>query len=452
MSPTAVERLALTPAMQRLPPQLRDPFLLNNLVYFAGNFFAGLAGFAFQTLLARALGKSRYSEVASLIAIFYLIQILHFVGMAVAARITAPLAAEGQHSQVQRAYRDMTIYATLLGGAGMLVFVLVSPFLHQQLRIGLGPLLILSVTVPLNVLVGLGRGVVQGEQRFVPLSFNFITYGTTTLVFLPVLLYFHLHAVGATLAIVLALTLCNLVGALTLRNLPRGGHHERLGLAGVVRSSIAAGAGLSVITIFFNMDVILAKYFMPDVQASVYSAMSLLGKILFFGTISVSAVMFPRVAAMHAQGKSAHRLVNLSLGLVLGAGLVVVTAYFLFPEPIIGTVLGRQYLDIGRNLGIYSLAMLGLAIANVLVYYFVAVHRRRYAYAMGFGAVLFFGGIGLFHGNVSQFTLAVTVAINAMALALLALYALEHPRGHQPGEPDTVPLNPIAPGAAGQSS
>ena len=451
MSPTAVERLAQTPAMQRLPAQLRDPFILNNLVYFGGNFFAGLAGYAFQALLAGALGPTQFAEVASLLAIFYIIQILHFVAMAVAARITAPLAAEGKHSEVQRAYRDMTIYASMIGGAGMVLFMLLTPFLRGSLGIGLGPLLILSVTVPLNLLVGLGRGVMQGEQRFLPLSLNFFTYGSTTLVFLPVLLHFHLRAVGATLAIALGLCIANAFAALTLNNLPHGGHHERLGLAGVIRSSVAAAAGLSVITIFYNMDVLLAKYFLPTPIAGLYSGMSLLGKILFFGTISISAVMFPRVAALHAQGKSPHKVVNLSLGLVLAAGIVVVGAYSLAPGLVIHLLLRRAEFDqIGHNLGIYALAMLGLAISNVLVYYFVGVHRRRFVFAMGFGALMFFGGIGLFHANLSQFTITVTVAINSMALALLGLYALDHPRFlPQREEPVPFPANvPGGPGAA----
>ena len=443
MAPTAVERLALMPGMQRLPRQLRDPFVLNNLVYFAGNFFAGLAGYAFQALLARAVGKDRYAEVASLIAIFYIVQILHFVAMAVAARITAPLAAEGRQTEVQRAYRDMTLYATLVGGAGMLLFLLIAPTLHTRLGIGLGPLIILSGTVPLSLLVGLSRGVLQGEQRFLPLSLNFVTYGTTTLLFLPILLHYHLRAVGATLAIVLALTLCNLFAAAVLRNLPHGGHHERLPLVSVVRSSLAAAAGLTVITIFFNMDVILAKYFLPNSDAGLYSAMSLLGKILYFGTISVSAVMFPRVAALHAQGKNPHSVVNLSLGAVTAAGSIVVGAYFLFPNAIVHLMLGGQYTSIGRNLGIYAMAMLGLAIANVLVYYFVAVHRRRYMLVMALGAIVFFGGIARFHADFAQFTLAVTVAIDSMALGLLGMYLLERP-GRRPDEPVELPLVAIA--------
>jgi O-antigen/teichoic acid export membrane protein len=448
--------MAQTPMMQRLPPQLRDPFVINSAISSGGNFFAGLAGFAFQALLARALGTTRYSEVASLISIFYMIQILHFVAMAVAARVTAPLAAQGRFSEVQRIYRDLVIYATLIGAAGMLLFIGIAPFLHQLLRIGLGPLLILSATVPLNLLLGVSRGVVQGTQRFIPLSLNFTLYGTTTLVFLPVLLGFQLRATGATMAIALALALCNLYASLALRDLPRGGHHERLGIAGVIRSSLAAAAGPGLVTIFFNMDVILAKYFLSPHQAGLYSSMSLLGKILYFGTFSISVVMFPRIAALHSQGKSPHRVVNLSLLLVGGAGLFVVLVYFLVPDQIILLLQGRAYVEIHRNLGIYAVAMLGLAVVNLLVYYFVAVHRRRYIFAMALGAVIFFVGIARFHRDFAQVGLDVTIANNVMAVALFVMYYFDHPHGGTDEATGTIgvqealpiPLNsPGAPGA-----
>jgi len=417
-------RLAGSALLARLPAPVRTPFAVNNLIYFSGNLFAGLAGFAFQDLLAGALGADQFAEVATLISIFYLIQVALFVAMAAAARYTAPLAARGEHEAVSRAYRDLTVYAETVGFAGMFVFILLSPLIKSFLHMpGLGPLIALSATVPLTLLVGVGRGVVQGEERFVPLSLNFIVYGFTTLVFLPVLLGFHLHAVGAVLAINLALVLCNLAAALALRNLPRGSHHPRLHIGRVLRSSIGATAGIAAITVFYNGDVLFAKHFLSTGAAGRYSAMSLLGKILFFGTISVSAVMFPRVAALHAEGKSALKLVDLSLGLVLAIGGAITAVYWLFPRIVIVVLLRhKDFLDIAPYIGIFGLAMLGLALANVLVYYFIAVHRRRFVFGILVGAVAFVGLLGYRHADLGEFTTSVTAAIDLMAVVLVAIY------------------------------
>ena len=415
------------PLVSRLPAAFRTPFALDNLVYFVGNFFAGLAGFAFQGLLARALGPEGFAEVAPLISLFYLIQIALFISMAVAARYTAPLAAQGLSSRVNRAYIDLTLYVSITGAVGMALFLLLVPTIRSFLNLStVGPLVVLSAAVPLSLLVGVSRGVLQGEQRFPPLSLNFIVYGCTTLAFLPLLLNFQLHAVGAMVAINLGLVMCNFLAAWSLRDLPHAGHHERLDIWPLLRGALGASAGITAITLFYNFDVLLAKHFLPSADAGLYSAMSLLGKIIFFGTISISAVMFPRVAALHAQGKSAHRTVNLSLGLVLVAGGLVTAFYFLFPGLTI-TLLLRQpgYQAIGPYLGLFALAMLGLALANVLVYYFVGVHKRRFVWGLLVGAAAFAILLAGYHSSLGQFTTAVTIAIDLMALVLLAIYALD---------------------------
>ena len=428
-----IEWLAGNPLVRRLPGALRTPFALDNMVYFVGNLFAGLAGFAFQGLLARALGPDGFSEVAPLISLFYLIQIALFISMAVAARYTAPLAAQGDSSRVNRAYRDFTLYVSVIGAVGMLLFLLLVPALKSFLNLGsYGPLIALSAAVPLCLLVGVGRGVVQGEQRFAPLSLNFILYGVSTLAFLPLLLHFQLHAVGAVVAINTALILCNFLAAWTLRDLPHAGHHERLTVWPMLRSALAASAGITAITLFYNFDVLLAKHFLSSSDAGLYSAMSLLGKIIFFGTISISAVMFPRVAALHAQGKSARRMVNLSLALVLAGGLVALV-YTVLPSLTVTLLLHQQeYQAITPYLGLFGLAMLGLALANVLVYYFVGVHKRRFVWGLAVGAIAFTVLLSSYHSTLGQFTVSVTIAIDLMALVLLAVYALDR-------SPVTVP-------------
>ncbi|MHB8508686.1 MAG: MATE family efflux transporter, partial [Candidatus Dormibacteria bacterium] len=426
--PDLMTRVSGSRIVARFPPPLRSPFALNNLVYFAGNFFAGLAGFVFQALLAHSLGKEGFAEVAPLISIFYVVYIAMFTSMAIAARYTAPLAAAGHSTRVNAAYRDMVRYVSIVGFAGMLVFIVASPlmraFLHAR---GLGPLVILSAAVPLSLLVGVGRGVVQGEQRFLPLSINFIVYGASTLAFLPLLLHFHLRAVGAVLAIDLALVLSNLVSAITLRDLPRSSDHERIPAGRLLRSSLAASAGITVITLFYNFDVLLAKHFLSNAESGLYSAMSLLGKILFFGTVSISAVMFPRVATLHAAGERAHRTVNISLGIVAILGGSVVALYSLFPSATIRILVGKDYLGDAPYLGLFGLAMLGLALANVLVYYFVAVHQRRFILGLGVGAAAFSSLLAMYHANLGQFTVSVTASVDLMAVVLLAIYALERP-------------------------
>jgi Na+-driven multidrug efflux pump len=121
--------------------------------------------------------------------------------------------------------------------------------------------------------------------------------------------------------------------------------------------------------------------------------------------------------------------VNLSLALVAAAGGVVVAAYFLIPGQIVHFLLRKpEYNAIASHLGLFSLAMLGLAIANILVYYFVASHKRRFVWGIALGAVAFAVLLKLRHADLGQFTSSVTVSIDLMALALAGIYLLERPQ------------------------
>jgi Na+-driven multidrug efflux pump len=127
--------------------------------------------------------------------------------------------------------------------------------------------------------------------------------------------------------------------------------------------------------------------------------------------------------------------VNLSLALVLGAGGLVVAFYFLFPKLTITLLLHQtEYQAIAPYLGLFGLAMLGLALANVLVYYFVGVHKRRFVWGLALGAIAFVILLTGYHSTLAQFTIAVTIAIDLMALVLLAIYAIDR----SPDEPAAV--------------
>ncbi len=58
------------------------------------------------------------------------------------------------------------------------------------------------------------------------------------------------------------------------------------------------------LTSIFNIDVLLVKHFFDSINAGYYAALSLLGKMIFFGSWSVSMVMFSKVSEAYALNKN----------------------------------------------------------------------------------------------------------------------------------------------------
>jgi O-antigen/teichoic acid export membrane protein len=424
-----IERIAEHSLLAKLPPAFRTPFALGNLFFFSGNFLGGLVGFIYQALLAKFLGRDGFAEVAPLLSIFYLLQILMYVAMAVSAKLTSPLFAQKRLPEIHSNYQDLLRYAIFGGIAGMLLFWGLSPLMASFLKMNnIVPLLILGTTIPLAIVAGVVRGTLQGDHRFFELSLTFFAFSFVTLIFLPIILMFNLGTSGAMVGVGLGMVVSDVIGLVALRALAHSQEHPKLSLLPLVKGAVVASAGITAITLFYNCDVLLAKHYLSISQAGLYSGMALLGKILFFGTLSVSGVMFPRVASLHAEGKNPHKVVNISLGLVLVAGGAVVGLYTLFPSLIIHLLLrGDQYIAIGRFIGLYAFAMLALAISNVLVYYFVGVHEKRFIWGLLIGGLAFLILVLLNHQNFQAVTIAVTIAISLMAIILVVLYALEKP-------------------------
>src|SRR2546423_15601712 len=60
--------------------------------------------------------------------------------------------------------------------------------------------------------------------------------------------------------------------------------------------SLMAAAGIIGVQILYNQDVILAVHYLPAHDGGIYGGLNKIGTILFFLTLSVSQVLFPRVA------------------------------------------------------------------------------------------------------------------------------------------------------------
>src|SRR3989454_8806653 len=92
--------------------------------------------------------------------------------------------------------------------------------------------------------------------------------------------------------------------------------------------SLTAAAGIIGVQILYNQDVILAEHYLSGHAGGIYGGLNKIGTILFFLTLSVSQVLFPRV--VEAGGKEQHPggVLAQSAGILtaLGAGALFVFA------------------------------------------------------------------------------------------------------------------------------
>lgn len=404
-----------------------NPLVRHNLFYLVGIGGSGAGVLIAQSYGAHHLSAANNGASTAVVAVLNLLYTTSYVVAAGTAREVAAALTQGMPAPAQwQALRRSGYRIGLVLGAAMIpVDVLLAVLLH------LADPWILAVTVvagPVAALGGTQRGYLQGAGDFRRLAANFLCYGVTMVVLAVVLLHLGL---GPT-----AVPIASVMGALGSAVYPLHPRVAASGLRGhpgaLIDGTVVAGA--STAQIFNNIDVVTARHILTPYGAGLYSGLSVMGKIIFFGTSSLSAVMYPRVAAAPSAAARRHLLLQ-TFAALAAVDALVVTAYAIFSRPLLGVVLGRPYERDSSLLLLFSAGVVGLTVVNLLVYFSMGARTRRFALVPAIGVPLLIAWLFSSPPEVTSFVPRIASALLVLAVLELILVlppALRAGEKHRP--------------------
>jgi O-antigen/teichoic acid export membrane protein len=189
--------------------------------------------------------------------------------------------------------------------------------------------------------------------------------------------------------------------------------------------SITAAVGIIGVLILYNQDVILAKHYLSDHDAGIYGGLNKIGTILYFLTLSVSQVLFPRVVEAVAKEEHPGRILLSSAAILTALGACALVVFAALPGLVVNVLFGPSFRDAIPL--VFPVGVIGLALAldNLLVQFFMAVHDRVFMPILAAGVVAEAGLIVLFHASVGQVVLDVVASlVGLLALLTLRCYVL----------------------------
>ncbi len=390
-------------------------------ILFSTTLFASVINYFYHFSMGRMLGPAGYGIVGALFAILYfLIAVLNTI-QTVTAKFVSTLKADNKLNQIghllEKSNEKIFILGVIFFVATILALKPLSDFLHvSRTNITIFSFVFLVVFVVSNL-----RGFLQGLQKFTALGANVIFEAVIKISAGIGLVLLGFGVNGALLAITFSFIGAWLLAELVLKKYRQNITPYEINSKAIYAYSIPVVLAMSAITAIYTLDVILVKHFFQPVSAGHYAAAAILAKIIFFASMSISQVMFPKISELKTKNQDYEPTFRKSLFIVAGLTLAAATVYALEPRFVINMLFGSEYFDIIPIMGLFGLAMALFSIAYLLINYFLSSGKTKFLPALLLFPLAEVAGIWFFHSTLSEVVKIITlIAISLLATLFVA--------------------------------
>lgn len=409
-----------------MPKRLRRSvpweFVGQGAAIFAATMFTNLAMFAYHVVLSRSLGVERYGVLYTLVSAATFIAVVASILTIVIARLFAEANVTANQKLLRSLAGSSLRRGSLAGIAAGLVLAAISlpmsAFLHLQTPEAVLALALFAAT---QFVLAAGRGVLQGLQKFVPLAWSIVLESfirTALAIWLISLGHGVTFAVGSYAA-------GSLVGMIftiwcVVKVAPPLWERSGLATSGILRLSTGAAVSTLAVAALGILDVVLVRHYFDNVTSSIYSAVSLAGKIVYLAAGFLPTLLLPKATASAFKGGKSWRVLLPAAASMAVMSCVTLILFWFVPGSLIRAVTSAQYADASSYVFRYAIAMTFLGATNALIAYRIALSDFRFIPGAVGAVVLQAVCIAFLHHSLGQ-VIAIVIATNAAAFAAVAL-------------------------------
>lgn len=395
----------------------KESLLRDNLILFISTFINSTFGYLYHFFAARTLGPISYGILSSLLSIVYILTIPFNTVQTAIARFTAEYKTKKEEGKVSyllsRSIKKLFILSIFVS----IILIALIPLLKSFLLINATmPFVILAIVSIFILLLPVVRGIMQGSQDFKTLGLNLILEGLIKFSLGAVLILIGFKVNGALGAIVASFSIPFFIGLYNLKKYLRI-KKTKIEKDHFYKYSLYLLMLLSTLTIFYSIDLLLVKHYFSETEAGYYAAASLLGKVIFFGTMSITQVMFAKVSEHYFSKKEFKKIMYKSLLIISLFGAAVFSFYSLFPDFAVRLFFGKSFLAIKPYIGRFAVLMTLFSLTYAVSFYNISINRNKFIYLIILSNIAEILLIMFFHNSLMQ-------VINILLYLVLALFII----------------------------
>jgi hypothetical protein len=154
-----------------------------------------------------------------------------------------------------------------------------------------------------------------------------------------------------------------------------------------VRRALAPIAGLAVIAVLQNIDIIVAKHRFNSHTATSYAAVAVAAKVLIWVAIGAGFYLVPEVSRRRSEGQDTRTVLIKTLVIVLAAALPCLLIFAFGSHLLISSVFGKSKAGASNSLLPLGAAFTVLACTYLAIQYMLALKRTWFLAALGLVAL-----------------------------------------------------------------
>jgi O-antigen/teichoic acid export membrane protein len=370
----------------------------------------------YNILIARILGASGFGHASALYTLLMLVTAITLSFQIVTSKF---IARSSETAIRVRIYRSLLLKAWQVGVGVAFALTAASAYLKSYLNLPeQHDLVLLAIAAGIYIPLGVQRGRMQGCYSFSGLALNVIVEVAVKFFGALVFLYFGLGVTGVMTAVMLSIVAAYLVG---MPGVEYRSSSEKIKIAPL-------GEGVQAVLYFVgqvilsNLDILLVKHFFPPVEAGIYAAVALVGRVVFMLSWSVVSSMFP-VSARQGQMQGGRSVLYTALLLVSGLTGLFIVAVALAPDAVWALLLGKQFMlgtttPFSALLTQYAVMTAVYSIAVVVMMYEISRRIGTAAWVQLCASVLLAGAIWVYHNSLSQVILVQVYVMGGLLVAV----------------------------------
>ncbi|MBP2831628.1 oligosaccharide flippase family protein [Aquimarina sp. U1-2] len=379
--------------------------------------------YLYNLILGRILGPEKFADAALLITFLLVLSFVAMTFQLSTAKFSVVFETGIFKSFINIMYKSSFFTGLVLG----VLIVLFSKQLQLLFNTQSSLMFtIFGVSIPLYFIVSVNRGIYQGKRKFEKLAITYQSEMISRLIVTLMLIY--ISSLQSSILVSMGIAVSLLFGLVPF---------YRKDLQVYKRFSLPKKENKYILRFFLltafyeltqiiinNSDILIVKHYFDTYRAGLYASLALIGRVVYFVAWMFVMLLLPKVVEKQKNNQPhANILLKYIFYITLLSASIVICCY-VFPELVIYTMFGKQYISISPLLWKYAIATSIFAISNIFAYYFLSLDQYIPVIIAALLGILQVVLIVIFHDSLLQVVIMQIIAMTVLLAFQLLFFVL----------------------------